>query len=136
MEILEEVASHPEITLARREILKFILVEPTERSKEIRAILKIEDLEQTRPVLNTAFGKLNRAATAAEKDTKFKRGTLLKHPGLSSLSASDVKGTVNPKRQLLGLPVLEEVTADTRLDQGLAEPSLEQSLNKAGRCCC
>lgn len=130
-EVVQEVASHPEITLARREILKFILVEPTERSKEIQAILKIEDLGQTRSVLNTAHGKLNRAATAAEKDTKNKRDILLQHLGLSSLSASDVMGSVNTKRQLLGLPVLEEVTADTKLDQGLAEPSSEQALNKA-----
>lgn len=131
VEILHDVASHPEITLARREILKFILVEPTERSKEIQAILKIDDLGQTRSVLNTAFGKLNRAATAAEKDTKNKRDTLLQHLGLSSLSASDVMGAVNPKRQLLGLPVLDEVTAETKLDQGLAEPSSEQPLNTA-----
>lgn len=131
VEILEEVASHPEITLARREILKFILVEPTERSKEIQAILKIEDLGQTRSVLNSAYGKLNRAAIAAEKDTKNKRDTLLQHLGLSALSASDVMGSVNPRRQLLGLPVLEEVTAETKLDQGLAEPSSEQALNKA-----
>ena len=131
VDILEEVANHPEITLARREILKFILVEPTERSKEIQAILKIEDLGQTRSVLNTAFGKLNRAATATEKDTKNKRNTLLQHLGLSSLSASDVIGAVNPKRLLLGLPALEEVTAETKLDQGLAEPSAEQTLNKA-----
>ena len=130
-EILQEVAIHPEITLARRDILKFILVEPTERSKEIQAILKIEDLGQTRSVLNTAFNKLNRAATAAEKDAKSKRDTLQQHLGLSSLSASDVMRVVNAKRQLLGLPALEEVTAETELDQGLAEPSTEQALNKA-----
>src|SRR5439155_10301939 len=33
--VLAETADHPEITLSRREILRFILVEPTRRSEEI-----------------------------------------------------------------------------------------------------
>ena len=53
--ILNEVSDHPEVTLARREILKFILVEPAKRSEEIQAILKIEELGQTRSALNTCL---------------------------------------------------------------------------------
>ena len=34
--VLEEIADHPEVTLSRREILRFILVEPTKRSEEIQ----------------------------------------------------------------------------------------------------
>src|SRR6202171_6205417 len=34
---LAEIADHPEVTLSRREILRFILVEPTKRSEEIQA---------------------------------------------------------------------------------------------------
>ncbi len=41
--ILEEVAQHPELTLSRREIIKYILVEAGERSKEIQALLKLDD---------------------------------------------------------------------------------------------
>ncbi len=40
---LMEVAEHPEIILSRREILRFILVEPAKRSEEIQALLKLED---------------------------------------------------------------------------------------------
>ena len=47
--ILEEVAEHPEITLSRREILRFILVEPTKRSEEIQTILKLEEIGQDAP---------------------------------------------------------------------------------------
>ncbi len=61
--ILDQVADHPEVTLARREILKFILVEPAKRSEEIQAILKVEELGQTRGALNTALGKLNHTAS-------------------------------------------------------------------------
>lgn len=48
---LDQIADHPEITLSRREILRFILVEPTKRSEEIQAILKLEEIGQTRAAL-------------------------------------------------------------------------------------
>lgn len=130
-EILRKIEDHPEITLARRDILKFIVVEPAKRSEEIQTILKIEELGQTRSALNTTFGKLNRDATAAERNSKSKRETLLQHLGLSSLSATEIEGAVNAKRLILGLPALEGVNAGTKLDQGLEEPSAEQALNKA-----
>jgi hypothetical protein len=38
--VIEEVAQHPELTLSRREIIKYILVEAGERSSEIQALLK------------------------------------------------------------------------------------------------
>src|ERR1700675_636442 len=64
---LAEIADHPEITLSRREILRFILVEPTKRSEEIQTILKLDEIGQTRSAMNTAQNKLqsmHRAATA------------------------------------------------------------------------
>lgn len=128
--ILDEVAQHPEITLARREILKFILVEPTKRSAQIQEILKIDELGQTRSALNTASGKLNRAAIAAEKDTLNKKNTLMQHLEIASLSAAEMLGAVNTKRELLGLATHHAITAETVIDQGLAEPNEEKSLNK------
>jgi hypothetical protein len=128
--ILDEVAQHPEITLARREILKFILVEPTKRSAQIQEILKIDELGQTRSALNTASGKLSRAAIAARKDTQGKKSTLLQHLGIASLSAAEMLAAVNAKRELLGLAVHDVITAETIIDQGLTEPTDEQSLNK------
>tara|TARA_R110000851_G_scaffold303729_1_gene461404 strand:- start:4950 stop:7403 length:2454 start_codon:yes stop_codon:yes gene_type:complete len=129
--ILDEVAQHPEITLARREILKFILIEPTKRSAQIQEILKIDELGQIRSALNTAFGKLNRAAGAAEKDSQSKRSTLLQHLGIASLSAAEMLASVNARRELLGLVPLDAMSADTIIDQGLADPTDQQALNKS-----
>jgi ABC-type Mn2+/Zn2+ transport system ATPase subunit len=53
-----EIADHPEITLSRREILRFILVEPTKRSEEIQTLLKLDEIGQTRSAMNTAQNKL------------------------------------------------------------------------------
>lgn len=59
---LAEIADHPEITLSRREILRFILIEPTKRSEEIQTILKLEDIGHTRAALNTSQNRLRRGA--------------------------------------------------------------------------
>ena len=63
--VLAEVAEHPEIMLSRREILRFILVEPTKRSEEIQTILKLDEIGQTRSALNTAQNKLQTAQRTA-----------------------------------------------------------------------
>jgi recombinational DNA repair ATPase RecF len=44
MAAFAEIADHPEIALSRREILRFILVEPTKRSEEIQTILKLDEM--------------------------------------------------------------------------------------------
>jgi len=64
---------HPEITLSRREILRFILIEPTKRSEEIQTILKLEDIGQTRAALNTAQNRLLTAQKAAAAQVQASR---------------------------------------------------------------
>lgn len=56
---LAEIADHPEITLSRREILRFILVEPTKRSEEIQTILKLDEIGEARSAFNAAQNKLH-----------------------------------------------------------------------------
>lgn len=70
---LEEIADHPEITLSRREILRFILVEPAKRSEEIQTILKLEEIGQTRSALNTAQNRLQTAYKNATSQVQSSR---------------------------------------------------------------
>ena len=117
---LEEIADHPEITLSRREILRFILVEPAKRSDEIQAILKLEEIGQTRAALNTAqnklqtaaksadvcrFGQAGRCCSATSRSRPFRQRTLL--------------AAVNARRKALSLPEIEKLTADTKVDAGV-----------------
>src|SRR4029450_3828309 len=73
------VADHPEITLSRREILRFILIEPTKRSEEIQTILKLEEIGQTRGALNTAQNRLGLAERNAAAQVKSSRDLLQVH---------------------------------------------------------
>src|SRR3954465_1446394 len=95
--VLEELAEHPEITLARRDILRFILVEPTKRSEEIQAILKLEEIGQTRSALKTAQNKLQTGHKNISNLVKTSRETLQRHLQIATFGATELLAAANPK---------------------------------------
>lgn len=128
---LAEIADHPEITLSRREILRFILVEPTKRSEEIQTILKLDEIGQTRSAFNTAQNKLQSAHKTATAQVQSGRDALQLHLQIiATLRAEDVLEAVNKRRKLLGLPEIAELTADTKLDAGLSAAAKTPDFNK------
>lgn len=127
---LAEIAEHPEITLSRREILRFILVEPTKRSEEIQAILKLDEIGQTRGALNTAQNKLQTVQRTAMAQVQSSRDALLRHLQISTLRSEDLLEAVNKRRKLLGLPEIPELTADSKLDSGLSASINRPDFNK------
>jgi DNA repair exonuclease SbcCD ATPase subunit len=101
---LSEVADHPEITLSRREILRFILIEPTKRSDEVQTILKLEEIGQTRSALNTAQNRLGTAARNATTLVNTSRDLLARHLQLSALRGEDFRaGPGNLHRTISGV---------------------------------
>lgn len=128
--VLAEVADHPEITLSRREILRFILVEPTKRSEEIQTILKLEEIGQTRAVLNTAQNKLGTAFKTATAQVESARSALMLHLQIATLKAEDLLQAVNKRRTLLGLSAIPELTPDTKLDAGLSAAVKPSDFNR------
>jgi recombinational DNA repair ATPase RecF len=128
--VLAEIADHPEITLSRREILRFILVEPTTRSEEIQSLLKLDELGQTRSVLFTAQNKLHGANTAATSQVQNQQEALLRHLQTATLRKEDVLAAVNQRRMILNLPALLDLTADSEVDTGLAISARGLGFNK------
>ena len=90
---LAEIADHPEITLSRRDILRFILVEPTKRSEEIQTILKLDEIGQTRSALNTAQNKLQTVHKTATAQVQSARTTLQLHLQIPTPRAEDLLGS-------------------------------------------
>src|ERR1700732_661901 len=127
---LAEIADHPEITLSRRDILRFILVEPTKRSEEIQTILKLDEIGQTRSALNTTQNKLQTVHRTATAHVKSARNTLQLHLQIPTLRAEDLLETVNKRRKVLNLQEIEGLTADTRLDAGLSDTAKTPEFNK------
>jgi recombinational DNA repair ATPase RecF len=127
---LAEVAAHPEIALSRREILRFILVEPTERSQGIQTILKLDDIGQVRSALNTAQNRLERDRKTANGQVETSRDALLRHLQLPALKADGSLAAVNKRRTLLGLAEIAELTSDTKLDEGITAAAAGEQFNK------
>ena len=128
--LLEEVARHPELTLSRREIIKYILVEAGERSKEIQSLLKLEEIGNIRRVLTTAKNTVARAYKTAQNNTANADDALRRHLDVKRLSAEDVLAAVNQRRQVLGLPATTEFTAETVLNAGAAAGGPQPAFNK------
>jgi DNA repair exonuclease SbcCD ATPase subunit len=127
---LAEIADHPEITLSRRDILRFILVEPTKRSEELQTILKLDEIGQTRSALNTTQNKLQTVHKTATAHVKSARDTLQLHLQIPTLRAEDLLETVNKRRKVLNLPEIAGLTADTKLDAGLSDTAKTPEFNK------
>lgn len=115
------IAAHPEITLSRREILRFILVEPTKRSDEIQTILKLDDIGQIRSALNTAHNRVQTALKTAEVQSGSSRDTLARHLSIADFKSEEILTAVNLRRKILNLPGITKLEPDTRLNEGLVE---------------
>ena len=131
VEAFKEVAEHPEITLSRREVLRFIITEPTTRSQDIQVILKLDGIGDTRNALSTAQNSLRRAKTQTENKKQQARDALTRHLQITKFEAAEVLQAVNEKRKALELPEIKKLDADTKLDEGLTEGAKAQEFNKS-----
>jgi hypothetical protein len=127
---LEEIADHPEITLSRRDILRFILVEPAKRSEEIQALLKLERIGETRRALNAAENSLIRQHNIALNQVKSARGALQLHLQIPAVKADAILEVVNKQRKTLDLPLIAELMRDTNLAEGLSSGTGAAEFNK------
>jgi hypothetical protein len=95
------------LILSRREIIKYIIVEAGEGSKEIQALLKLDEIGATRSVLATARNKLSNAQTTSERDLRDANDSFRRHLDLKKLSPEEILVPVNKHRKILGLPDLQ-----------------------------
>ena len=124
------VKLHPEFVLSRRELIRYVLSEPGQRSKEVQALLRLDDIEKLRTVLQKISNACTRELPALERTEKEAVTHLLTALGIAQLSKSSVLGAVNPKRVLLGLPELTALEATTSVKDGLATASASVMLTR------
>lgn len=120
IEVLKTVALHPEFVLSRRELIRYVLSEPGKRSKEVQELLRLEEVE----ALRALFQKI---ANACERDVKlFTRNrddagvSLRQALNMPQLTAAAILAAANEKRQLLSLPLLTILEANTSIKDGIA----------------
>jgi DNA repair exonuclease SbcCD ATPase subunit len=119
--VLEEVALHKEITLSRREIIKFILAKASDRSRDVQTLLKLDEIDDLRAVLKTTSNRLASELETAQEHVQSTSDDLRRHLDLPDLSAARVLESVNKRRGILGLPMLKAMEKDTSVSEGVAE---------------
>jgi hypothetical protein len=127
---LAEVAGHPEITLSRRDIFRFILSEAGKRSAEIQTLLKLDAIGDTRSAFYTAQNRLQTNHKNAKAEVSSAGEAIRLHLHVDEFTAAILLDAANKKRKVLDLPRIEELTPDTKVDAGLAAAGKSTEFNK------
>lgn len=115
----EGVNLHPEFVLSRRELIRYVLSEPGQRSKEVQSLLRLDDIEKLRGVLQKIANACTKDLPGLERAEKDAITNLLAALDTAQLSKKFVLDAVNPRRELLGLPPLTDLDANTSVKDGL-----------------
>lgn len=128
---VEWAAQHPELTLSRREVIKYVNTEPGKRAQEVQALLKLDRIDETRRLLRSAMSKTsaNEKQTAAEVSNA--EDSVRRHLDLAALLESEVLRAVNGHREVLGIDPLQSLTADIDFFVGAESPAEQFGFNKA-----
>ncbi len=120
--VVEELQTHPEFALSRREIVKYIITPPGKRSEDVQTLLRLEHLEKLRKSFTTFNNKRKSEADQAELNRRQAETDLGNALKIYKLDRTLVLEKVNEKREILGLQSLTELTKDTSFKTGVAAP--------------
>lgn len=119
-DVFDAVALHPEFVLSRRELIRYVLSEPGKRSKEVQALLRLDEIETLRAVLQkiaNASSKTSEQLQPPKRDAGIALATALQ---VTDLNVVNLLAQVNARRAVLSLPEITALTATTSLKDGLA----------------
>lgn len=118
---LTEAMEHPELSLSRRELIKYIVAKPGERAAEVQALLKLEQIDSIRKSLKSASSKATSEERTASSEQGLAEQSFQQHLAVTSLLSSEVLREINARRTTLQLSSLEELTVDTDILAGSAD---------------
>lgn len=127
---VEWAARHPELTLSRREVIKYVSTEPGKRAQEVQALLKLDRVDETRRLLRSALSKTTADEKQTAADVSNAQDRVQRHFDLSVLLETEVANAVNRHRAVLGIEPLDSVTSDTDLSAGATGSGDRSGFNK------
>lgn len=121
--IISELQSHPEFALSRREIAKYIVTPPAQRSTDVQNLLRLDHIGDLRKAFVGYANKCKRDDEEAERSRTRAENELKTALGLAALDRERVLEKANAQRSVLGLPALAELSPQTSFKEGAAEES-------------
>ena len=128
--IIEELQSHPEFALSRREIAKYIVTPPARRSTDVQTLLRLDYIGDLRKALLSYANRCKQEATEAERARARAESELMTALDVPALNREKVLERANAQRSVLGLPPLTELNPQTSFKEGAPEES--QDAKKPG----
>lgn len=119
--IFEELQSHPEFALSRREIAKYIVTPPAQRSADVQTLLRLDHIGDLRKALLSYANRCKREADEAERARARAESELKTALDVPTLDRKKVLEKANAQRSVLGLPALTELTPQTSFKEGAPE---------------
>ncbi|PKO70700.1 MAG: chromosome segregation protein SMC [Betaproteobacteria bacterium HGW-Betaproteobacteria-16] len=118
--VIERVGLHPEFVLSRRELIRYILVEPGKRSKEVLALLRLDQVETLRIQFQRIANATEREV-AGQKSVQERAGAALQSAlNVPKLTKDALLAAVNERRALLGLAPLTVLEPTTSIKDGIS----------------
>lgn len=112
-EIVKSLQDHPEFALSRREIAKYIITPPSQRSTDVQNLLRLDQIGDLRKALNTYNNKCEKDAKDAAGTKRTAEQELKEVFGGTELTHEFLLAKANEHREVLGLPNLTELTPET-----------------------
>ena len=133
--VVDQLQTHPEFALSRREIVKYIITPAGRRSEDVQNLLRLEHLEKVRRVLMTYSNKRQAEAETTTRRRSVAETDLARAIGMSQFVPVSFLQRVNEERRLLGLEDLGDLGPDVSLKAGAPLPQGDEprtaSLSKA-----
>lgn len=119
--IIEELQSHPEFALSRREIAKYIVTPPAQRSTDVQTLLRLDHIGELRKALKSYANKCKSEADEAHRGESRAENELKTALDVPTLDRMKILEKANAQRSVLGLPALTELTPQTSFKEGATE---------------
>jgi len=123
LRILKSIAAHPEFTLSRRELIKYVISAPGDRAKEIQSLLQLDKVENLRVVAQRIFNASKREVLSFKTQKETAQEQLSQALEITELNNTKLLEAVNQRRSALGLVNISVLTKSTSLKDGLATPA-------------
>jgi hypothetical protein len=122
--VVHELANHPEFALSRREIIKYVLAAPGDRSKEVQALLRLDRVEKVRQSFHSIANGCKSRLRHLDQAKQEAQAQLLRALGIPLLKKDQIIAAANKRRETLGL---EALTGLAKIQIGIgaqSEPSV------------
>ncbi|WP_447600264.1 AAA family ATPase [Nitrospira sp. Nam80] len=131
--LVTELSNHPEFALSRREIIKYVLAAPGDRSKEVQALLRLDRIDKVRQSLQMIVNSCKTRLKQINQSLQDAETNLLRALGIPMLKKEHVIDAVNKRRQVLGLTLLTDLGTNTSVKTGMIRtaPSIKSNIGKA-----